>query len=36
MNQEYVEAIIPLLQVCEDTSLLDLIYQLLYKAQEAS
>lgn len=36
MNQDYKEAIIELLQTCEDASLLDFIYQLLYKAQEAS
>jgi 23S rRNA maturation-related 3'-5' exoribonuclease YhaM len=34
MNQEYKEAIAELLEDCEDSSLLDLIYQLLYKAQE--
>ena len=36
MNQEYKEAINELLQKCEDTSLLDFIYQLLYKSQETS
>lgn len=36
MNQDYREKIAELLEICEDTSLLDFIYQLLYKAQEAN
>lgn len=30
-KQEYIEAIIPLLNECEDLSLIDLIFQLLKK-----
>lgn len=31
MREEYIAQIIEQLQLCEDLSLLDLIYQLLYK-----
>lgn len=36
MKEQYITDIIELLNQCEDLSLLDFIYQLLYKAQEAS
>ena len=36
MKEQYTKEIMELLEQCEDLSLLDFIYQLLYKAQEAS
>ena len=36
MKEQYIKDITELLEECEDLSLLDFIYQLLYKAQEAS
>lgn len=35
-KQEYIEAIIPLLNECEDLSLIDLIFQLLKKHSKAN
>ena len=35
MKNEYIQQINNLLQLCDDISLLDLIYQLLQKSQQA-